>query len=90
MEAATWCTAAEKGNIYATAGISTGRASAGARFRKVRLVNSLTSHPVNFYAEYVTKFGVPIVGRKIFVQFQFTNATTGAQSLPSESSITWA
>lgn len=85
----TWPTAAEKGSIYATAGISTGRASAGARFRRLGTFTNLTAAPCNFYAPYVAKFGTPIVGRKIFVRVVFTNATTGAQSLPSQSSITW-
>ena len=84
----TWPTAAERAVVYATAGISAGRASAGARFRYMTFFESVNAPPFDFITAYINKFGLPIVGRQIFVRVVFTNMTTGAQSLPGEASIT--
>jgi len=35
----------------------------------------------DFWAAYIAKFGIPVVGKKIFAQFYSTNRTTGSQSL---------
>ena len=88
VDVATPPTAAEKGVIFATSPQSPGRATAGAKFRKLKLINSLTTLPSDILPEYITKFGAPPTGRKVFVRILFTNATTGAQSLPSEAIIT--
>lgn len=90
VNCATWPVANEKYLVYATAGVSTGRASAGARFRLIRTITNLSAQPLNCYDHYEIKFGTPIIGRQIFVRLVSTNLSTGAQSLPSESSITWA
>jgi hypothetical protein len=81
-------TAAENGAIFATAGISVGRAAAGARFRWIRNIHSLSTNPINLIGDYTAKFGTPITGRKIFFRMHYINATTGAMSLDSEASIT--
>jgi hypothetical protein len=85
----TWPVANEKYLIYATAGISPGRSSAGARFRLIRVMSNISAQPLNCYDHYEIKFGTPIVGRQIFVRLVSTNLSTGAQSLPAESVITW-
>lgn len=78
----------ENGLFFATPGLSTGRASAGARFRFIGYFTSTTDNPFNIFTMYVAKFGTPIVGRKIFVRVVYVTKATGAQSLPSEASIT--
>ena len=88
VDLATPPTAAEKGVIFATPPQSPGRATAGAKFRKIKIINSLTTLPTDILPEYITKFGAPPTGRQVFVQVLFTNLTTGAQSLPSEAAIT--
>lgn len=74
--------------VFATPGISPGRASAGAKFRFIALIGAGGAAPWGIFASYVTKFGTPIVGRKIFVRVIYVKLATGTQSLPSESSIT--
>jgi hypothetical protein len=88
LNVATPPTAAEDSVIFATPGISPGRAGAGARFRVIGTFTSATPLPYNFRDSYVWYLGAPITGRKIFIRVVYTKKATGAQSLPSEASIT--
>jgi len=85
---ATALTAAEKAIVFATAGISKGRATAGARFRFIKYMTSVDASPWALLVAYTAKFGAPITGRTIFFRVIYTNNSTGAQSIPSEASIT--
>jgi hypothetical protein len=85
---ATWNAATEEAMVYATAPQSAGRATAGAKFRFVYSFATGAGHPLDILAQYTAKFGAPISGRKIFIRVSYTHNVTGAQSLPSEASIT--
>jgi hypothetical protein len=84
---ATYNAATEEALVYATAGVSAGRASGGARFRLLDSFATGAPHPLDILPKYTAKFGAPISGRRIFVRVVFTHNVTGAQSLPSEASI---
>jgi hypothetical protein len=88
VDAATDNTAAEGWVLSATAGISAGRSSAGARFRIIAAHTDLFTGAVDIYGEYLAKFGAPITGRQIFFRLHYVTKATGAQSLASEASIT--
>jgi hypothetical protein len=51
-------------------------------------MTSVDASPWVLLAAYTTKFGAPITGRTIYFRVLYTNNSTGAQSLPSEVSIT--
>jgi hypothetical protein len=74
--------------IFATPPESAGRATAGAKFRFLQYSAPGLVGPYFLYADYVSKFGVPPVGRKIFFRAFLTKVTNGAQSLPSEFALT--
>jgi hypothetical protein len=78
----------EEAMVYATAPQSAGRSTAGAKFRLLDSFATGAPHPLNILPKYTEKFGAPISGRKIFVRVMFTHNVTGAQSLPSEKSVT--
>ena len=84
----TYATATEATVIDATPGISPGRATAGARYRQVKMVSGVIAAPIDIFADYVAKFGTPIIGRQIFVRTRYITIATGAQSLGSEAAIT--
>lgn len=73
--------------VFATAPQSAGRATAGAKFRFIQFSAPGLVGPYFLYADYVTKFGVPPSGRRIFFRAFLTKSTTGAQCLPSEASM---
>jgi len=87
VQPATYATALDATLIYATPGLSMGRATAGARFRLVHMVSGVIAAPIDILAKYTTKFGAPILGRNMFVRVVYTTLATGAQSLPSQASI---
>ena len=88
VQPATYATATEATVIDATGGISAGRATPGARFRQVKMVSGVIAAPIDIFADYVAKFGTPIIGRQIFVRVRYVTIATGAQSLGSEAAIT--
>ena len=88
VQPATYATATEATVIFATGGISPGRANAGARYRMVKMVSGVIAAPIDIFAQYVTKFGTPIIGRQIFIRVLYVTLATGAQSLGSEAAIT--
>jgi len=88
VQPATYATATEATIIDATGGVSVGRASAGARFRQVHMVSGVIAAPIDIFANYVLKFGTPIIGRQIFVRCRYITIATGAQSLGSQAAIT--
>jgi hypothetical protein len=88
MNEATFMSGTENTLVYATAGQSPGRASAGAKFRLINTYGPGGGNDFEMYGDYVAKFGTPIIGRQIFFRAVFTEITTGAQSLPTEASIT--
>ncbi len=88
VQPASYATATEATVIDATPGISPGRNTAGARYRQVKMVSGVIAAPIDLFADYVTKFGTPIIGRQIYVRVRYVTIATGAQSLASEASIT--
>jgi hypothetical protein len=85
---ATALAATEKAIVFATPGISPGRATAGARFRFLKYMTSVDASPWALLVAYTAKFGAPITGRTIYFRVQYVNNSTGAQSLPSQVAIT--
>lgn len=78
----------ESAVIFATAPMSAGRDRAGAKFRFVQYSAPGLVGPYFLYADYVTKFGVPATGTKIFIRAFLVRITNGAQSLASEYALT--
>ena len=74
--------------VFATAPQSAGRSTPGAKFRFIQFSAPGLTGPYSLYADYVTKFGAPPVGSKIFFRAFLTKTTNGAQCLPSEFALT--
>jgi hypothetical protein len=74
--------------IFATAPMSVGRKSGGAKFRFVQYSAPGLVGPYFLYADYADKFGAPPVGTKIFIRAFLVRVTNGAQSLASEFALT--
>jgi len=87
-----WTTPGLMGNehtvVFATAPMSAGRATAGARFRLIFHSGSGLPGPFNLITEYTEKFGAPITGSKIFFRAMLVDPDNGAQSIPSEVALT--
>jgi len=64
--------------VYATAQLSPGVYRPGAsQFRLINVIDPSQATPVDINAAYVTKFGAPLTGRKIFVKLVPVNINTG-------------
>lgn len=74
--------------IFATAPLSPGVAAGGARFRFLQYSAVGLVGPYFLYADYVSKFGQPPAGKKIFFRAFLVRSTNGAQGLPSEFALT--
>ncbi len=74
--------------VFATAPMSPGRSVAGAKFRFIQYSAVGLVGPYFLYADYVTKFGAPTVGSKIFFRMFLVRSTNGAQGIASEFMLT--
>jgi len=66
--------------VWATKGLSPGRAFVSSELRLVAVSPAGQSSPYDFTAQYLARFGEPSAGQKIFVEVRFANAVNGAQS----------
>ena len=78
-------TPVEAGNtviVEATRPMSPGVTSPGKAYRKFTTVAAAGTSPLNSYAAYVTKFGTPILGKKIFFRVYKISTVSGLRTLP--------
>lgn len=66
--------------VFATPGLSPGKASVAAQFRLIDTPVGAAATSFDISAGYIAKFGVPPVGSKVFVKVVFVNNTTGQES----------
>lgn len=66
--------------LYATRPLSAGIGTAGSRYRKVAVMDAAETTPYDSFAEYVTKFGTPITGKKIFYKAVTIHKVSGIRS----------
>lgn len=74
--------------VFATAPMSAGRATGGSRFRFLQYSAVGLVGPYYLYADYVSKFGQPSAGSKIFFRAFLVRSTNGAQGIASEFALT--
>lgn len=74
--------------VFATPPMSPGRLSGGARYSQIQFSAPGLVGPYYLYADYVTKFGTPATGSKIFFKAFLTRTTNGAQGTPAEFALT--
>jgi len=66
--------------VWATKGMSPGRAFVSSELRLVAIAPANQTSPFDFTAFYLERLGLPSVGQKVFVEVRFVNTTNGAQS----------
>jgi hypothetical protein len=66
--------------VWATKGMSPGRAFVSSELRLVAVAPANQASPFDFTAFYLERLGLPSVGQKVFVEVRFVNETNGAQS----------
>lgn len=66
--------------IEASAPLSAGVSNANSKFRQIQLVAAAGTTSVNIWGDYVTKFGAPSAGQKVFVRAKFVRLNTGEKS----------
>jgi hypothetical protein len=66
--------------LEATAGMSPGISNANNKFRVIAVKAAASNIDDDYWDEFVTKFGEPIVGQKIFIRGKFIRTTTGEVS----------
>lgn len=70
--------------VYATPGVSPGISFVKNKYRYLGVFVP-TAGVVDFSAEYIIRFGNPLIGQKVFIRLAYVNNTTGQLGLPSES-----
>lgn len=75
--------------IWATApqGAGINRPSAS-KYRYLTFANNPDSMPISLWETYITRFGVPAAGQKIFLKAVAVNEATGLEGVPSLASVT--
>ena len=71
-----------------TASLSQGISFVKSEYRIVTILDAAEATGYDLWAEYVTKFGSPTEGSKVFLSFQTVNITTGQKSTPTQVSTT--
>lgn len=66
--------------IYATTGLSSSINYFRNKLRQTAILTDGETTPYNLYAEYVTRFGVPVLGKKIGFAIESIHKTTGQKS----------
>ena len=66
--------------VWATKGMSAGRAFVSSELRLVAVSSAGQSSPFDFTQQYLARFGEPTAGQKVFVEVRFANSANGAQS----------
>lgn len=70
--------------IFATAPQSPGKSFVKSEFRLITTLPAASATPVALGAAYVTKFGVWVVGQKLFFKLVFTSTLTGLETVPTQ------
>lgn len=66
--------------VWATKGLSPGRAFVSSELRLVSVSPAGQASPYDFTSQYLSRFGEPAAGQKVFVEVRFANSANGAQS----------
>lgn len=75
--------------LFATAPQSAGTSRPGSsKYRVIAVLPTTTSAPYAAGSDYVTKFGVPAVGSKVFVKMLAINTVTGQAGVPAFGMVT--
>jgi hypothetical protein len=74
--------------VFASPPLSAGRSTAGARMAKILHSAPGLVGPYFLYADYVTKYGAPATGSKIFFRAFLVRTTNGAAGIASEFALT--
>lgn len=74
--------------IWATPALSQGKDFVKSEFRLVQVSPAATATPIDFQANYETRFGAPAEGGKVFCQIKYINNATGQASPVQKTSTT--
>jgi len=66
--------------VWATKPLSPGRAFVSSELRLLKVSPAAQASPLDITLEYLSRFGEPAAGQKIFVEVRFANSANGAQS----------
>lgn len=70
--------------VWATAGVSPGISYVKNQYRLIAASDGAVVSPLDIWADYVAKFGTPVIGTKIFVKLVTVNDASGITAQGSE------
>lgn len=72
--------------VWATPSVSAGKSFVKSEYRLIGSFSGSASSPFDFESAYLSKFGAPTIGEKVFIALQPINSLTGQAGTRSESS----